>query len=161
MSLKIKNLTKKFGEQVALSNININIEKNEIIGLLGANGAGKSTLMKSIVGGLKIDSGEILFNNKDITTNEVETKSKIGFLPENNPLYLDMFVKEYLQFVANIHKIPYENVEKVINLVGLTPEKSKKIKQLSKGYKHSRSNCKERRSSRNNWRKLLFIGQIY
>ena len=135
MSLKIKNLTKKFGEQVALSNININIEKNEIIGLLGANGAGKSTLMKSIVGGLKIDSGEILFNNKDITTNEVETKSKIGFLPENNPLYLDMFVKAYLQFVANIHKIPYENVEKVINLVGLTPEKSKKIKQLSKGYK--------------------------
>ena len=135
MSLKIKNLTKKFGEQVALINININIEKNEIIGLLGANGAGKSTLMKSIVGGLKIDSGEILFNNKDITTNEVETKSKIGFLPENNPLYLDMFVKEYLQFVANIHKIPYENVEKVINLVGLTPEKSKKIKQLSKGYK--------------------------
>lgn len=135
MSLKIKNLTKKFGEQVALSNININIEKNEIIGLLGANGAGKSTLMKSIVGGLKIDSGEILFNNKDITTNEVETKSKIGFLPENNPLYLDMFVKEYLQFVANIHKIPYENVEKVINLVGLAPEKSKKIKQLSKGYK--------------------------
>ena len=135
MSLKIKNLTKKFGEQVALSNININIEKNEIIGWLGANGAGKSTLMKSIVGGLKIDSGEILFNNKDITTNEVETKSKIGFLPENNPLYLDMFVKEYLQFVANIHKIPYENVEKVINLVGLTPEKSKKIKQLSKGYK--------------------------
>ena len=135
MSLKIKNLTKKFGEQVALSNININIEKNEIIGLLGVNGAGKSTLMKSIVGGLKIDSGEILFNNKDITTNEVETKSKIGFLPENNPLYLDMFVKEYLQFVANIHKIPYENVEKVINLVGLTPEKSKKIKQLSKGYK--------------------------
>ena len=135
MSLKIKNLTKKFGEQVALSNININIEKNGIIGLLGANGAGKSTLMKSIVGGLKIDSGEILFNNKDITTNEVETKSKIGFLPENNPLYLDMFVKEYLQFVANIHKIPYENVEKVINLVGLTPEKSKKIKQLSKGYK--------------------------
>ena len=135
MSLKIKNLTKKFGEQVALSNININIEKNEIIGLLGANGAGKSTLMKSIVGGLKIDSGEILFNNKDITTNEVETKSKIGFLPENNPLYLDMFVKEYLQFVANIHKIPYENVEKVLNLVGLTPEKSKKIKQLSKGYK--------------------------
>lgn len=135
MSLKIKNLTKKFGEQVALSNININIEKNEIIGLLGANGAGKSTLMKSVVGGLKIDSGEILFNNKDITTNEVETKSKIGFLPENNPLYLDMFVKEYLQFVANIHNIPYENVEKVINLVGLTPEKSKKIKQLSKGYK--------------------------
>lgn len=135
MSLKIKNLTKKFGEQVALSNININIEKNEIIGLLGANGAGKSTLMKSIVGGLKIDSGEIIFNNKDITTNEVETKSKIGFLPENNPLYLDMFVKEYLQFVANIHNIPYENVEKVINLVGLTPEKSKKIKQLSKGYK--------------------------
>ncbi len=98
MSLQINNLTKKFGEQTALNNINVSIDKNEIIGLLGPNGAGKSTLMKSIVGALKIDEGEIIFNGKNITENEIESKKKIGFLPENNPLYLEMYVKEYLQF---------------------------------------------------------------
>ncbi len=135
MSLEIKNLTKKFGEQTALNDINITIEKNEIIGLLGPNGAGKSTLMKSIVGVLKIDEGEILFNSKDIITHELESKKNIGFLPENNPLYMEMFVKEYLNFVANIHQVPNSRVEEVIELVGITPEKSKKISQLSKGYK--------------------------
>ncbi|MDR6404027.1 MULTISPECIES: ABC transporter ATP-binding protein [Chryseobacterium] len=135
MSLQINNLTKKFGEQTALNNINISIEKNEIIGLLGPNGAGKSTLMKSIVGALKIDEGEIIFNGKNITEHQIEAKKKIGFLPENNPLYLEMYVKEYLQFVANIHKIPDSRVDEVIDLVGITPEKSKKIGQLSKGYK--------------------------
>jgi ABC-2 type transport system ATP-binding protein len=135
MSLQINNLTKKFGEQTALNNINISIENNEIIGLLGPNGAGKSTLMKSIVGALKIDEGEIIFNDKNITEHEIESKKRIGFLPENNPLYLEMYVKEYLQFVANIHKIPESRVDEVIELVGITPEKSKKIGQLSKGYK--------------------------
>jgi len=135
MSLQVNNLTKMFGEQTALNNINISIEKNEIIGLLGPNGAGKSTLMKSIVGALKIDNGEIIFNGKNITENEIESKKKIGFLPENNPLYLEMYVKEYLQFVANIHKIAQSRVDEVIELVGITPEKSKKIGQLSKGYK--------------------------
>ncbi len=135
MSLEIKNLTKKFGEQTALNDINITIEKNEIIGLLGPNGAGKSTLMKSIVGVLKIDEGQILFNAKDIITHELESKKNIGFLPENNPLYMEMFVKEYLNFVANIHQVPNSRVEEVIELVGITPEKSKKISQLSKGYK--------------------------
>lgn len=135
MSLQIINLTKKFGEQIALNNINLNIEKNEIIGLLGPNGAGKSTLMKSITGVIKIDEGEILFNDKNISDSAIESKKNIGFLPENNPLYTEMFVKEYLQFVANIHKIGKERIEKVIDLVGLTPEKSKKIGQLSKGYK--------------------------
>lgn len=135
MSLEIINLTKKFGEQTALNNINIEIKKNEIIGLLGPNGAGKSTLMKSIVGVLKTEEGQILFNGKDITENDIETKQKIGFLPENNPLYLEMYVKEYLQFVADIHKISKEKVDAVIDLVGITPEKSKKISQLSKGYK--------------------------
>lgn len=135
MSLQINNLTKKFGEQTALNNINISIEKNEIIGLLGPNGAGKSTLMKSIVGALKIDEGEIIFNEKNITEHQIEAKKKIGFLPENNPLYLEMYVKEYLQFVANIHKISDSRVDEVIDLVGITPEKSKKIGQLSKGYK--------------------------
>lgn len=135
MSLQIINLTKKFGEQIALNNINLNIEKNEIIGLLGPNGAGKSTLMKSITGVIKIDEGEILFNDKNISDNAIESKKNIGFLPENNPLYTEMFVKEYLQFVADIHKIGKERIEEVIDLVGLTPEKSKKIGQLSKGYK--------------------------
>lgn len=135
MALQIINLTKKFGEQTALNNINIKVEKNEIIGLLGPNGAGKSTLMKSITGSVKIDEGEILFNDKNITENPIETKKNMGFLPENNPLYMEMFVREYLQFVADIHKIGNERVEEVIDLVGLTPEKSKKNKQLSKGYK--------------------------
>lgn len=135
MSLQVINLTKKFAEQTALNNISISIEKNEIIGLLGPNGAGKSTLMKSIVGALKIDEGNILFNGKNISEHEIESKKKIGFLPENNPLYLEMYVKEYLQFVANIHHISEMRVNKVIELVGITLEKSKKIGQLSKGYK--------------------------
>lgn len=135
MSLQIINLTKKFGEQTALNDINISIDKNEIIGLLGPNGAGKSTLMKSIVGALKIDEGQIFFNDKNISEYEIESKKNIGFLPENNPLYLEMYVKEYLQFVANIHRIPESRVNEVIELVGITPEKSKKISQLSKGYK--------------------------
>ena len=135
MSLQITNLTKKFGEQTALNNINLSIEKNEIVGLLGPNGAGKSTLMKSITGVVKIDEGEILFNDKDITQYPIGSKKNIGFLPENNPLYQEMFVKEYLNFVADIHKIPSERIDEVIDLVGITPEKSKKISQLSKGYK--------------------------
>lgn len=135
MSLQIINLTKKFGDQTALNDINLNIGKNEIIGLLGPNGAGKSTLMKSIVGALKIDEGQIIFHGKDITKAETESKKNIGFLPENNPLYNEMYVKEYLSFVAEIHKIPKSRVEEVTELVGISPEKSKKIGQLSKGYK--------------------------
>ena len=135
MSLQIIDLTKNFGEQTALNNINLNIKKNEIVGLLGPNGAGKSTLMKSITGVLKIETGQILFQGKDISQSPIESKKNIGFLPENNPIYQDMFVKEYLNFVANIHKISSKIVNEVIDLVGITPEKSKKISQLSKGYK--------------------------
>lgn len=134
MSLQIINLTKKFGEQTALNNINIEINNNEIIGLLGPNGAGKSTLMKSIVGSLKIEDGQILFNGQDIREDEVATKKNIGFLPENNPLYNEMYVKEYLHFVADIHQISKQRIDEVIELVGITPEKSKRISQLSKGY---------------------------
>ena len=134
MSLNIINLSKKFGEQTALNAINIEINSNEIIGLLGPNGAGKSTLMKSVAGVLKIEEGEIIFNGKVIRENEIETKKKIGFLPENNPLYGEMYVKEYLNFVADLHKISKQRIDEVIDLVGITPEKSKKISQLSKGY---------------------------
>ena len=135
MSLQIINLSKKFGSQTALNGINIEIGKSEIIGLLGPNGAGKSTLMKSIVGALKIEQESILFNGKDVTQNETESKKNMGFLPENNPLYPEMYVKEYLNFVADLHKIRKERIDEVIELVGITPEKSKKIAQLSKGYK--------------------------
>lgn len=134
MSLQIIHLTKKFGDQTALNNITIEINNTETIGLLGPNGAGKSTLMKSIVGALKIDEGQIIFNGKDIRENEIESKKNIGFLPENNPLYDEMYVKEYLSFVADIHQVSKHRIDEVIELVGITPEKSKKISQLSKGY---------------------------
>ena len=126
MTLFIKNYI--------INTINIEINNNEIIGLLGPNGAGKSTLMKSIVGALKIDQGAILFDGKDIRENEIAVKKKMGFLPENNPLYREMYVKEYLNFVAELHQISKERIDEVIDLVGITPEKSKKISQLSKGY---------------------------
>lgn len=135
MSLEIAGLTKKFGAQTALDDINLTIGKNEIVGLLGPNGAGKSTLMKSVCGVISIDEGKIVFDGQDISQNETETKRKIGFLPENNPLYMDMYVKEYLRFVADVHGINPSEVDRVIDLVGITPEKSKKISQLSKGYK--------------------------
>lgn len=134
MSLHIQNLTKKFGDQVALNGINISIDQNEIIGLLGPNGAGKSTLMKCIAGIHHFDEGQIVFNGNDILEEEIASKKNIGFLPENNPLYLDMYVKESLQFLANVHQISKSRIEEVIDLVGLTPEKNKKIGQLSKGY---------------------------
>lgn len=135
MSLEIIGLSKHYGAQTALDDINIQIESNEIIGLLGPNGAGKSTLMKSIAGVINIEQGNIFFNGKNIQENPVESKKNIGFLPENNPLYYEMYVQEYLSFVANIHQVSAEKVNAVIGLVGITPEKSKKISQLSKGYK--------------------------
>lgn len=135
MSLQINRLTKKFGTQIALNNVSLKIGKSEIVGLLGPNGAGKSTLMKSIVGALKIDEGDIFFEGKNISQYSLETKSKMGFLPENNPLYAEMYVKEYLTFVAEIHGVSKARIEEVIGLVGITPEKSKKISQLSKGYR--------------------------
>lgn len=135
MILEVAHLTKKFGAQMALNNVNFKVESNEIIGLLGPNGAGKSTLMKSIVGALKIDEGKIIFNEKDITRQPSESKKRLGFLPENNPLYTEMYVREYLHFVAKIHHIPSGRIEEVISLIGLNPEKNKKISQLSKGYK--------------------------
>ncbi|MDY3319693.1 ATP-binding cassette domain-containing protein [Riemerella anatipestifer] len=135
MILDIVNLTKKFGEQVALNQINLTIQKNEIIGLLGPNGAGKSTLMKTISGVLDIEEGEISFNGTSLSAGALDAKKKIGFLPENNPLYTEMYVREYLELVADIHRIPKQSIDEVIDLVGITPEKSKKIGQLSKGYK--------------------------
>ena len=135
MGIIIKDLTKKYGNQLALNKVSFSIEQGEVVGLLGPNGAGKSTLMKSITNAIIPDNGEILVNNSSVNTNPIETKSQIGFLQENNPLYMDMYVKEFLQFVMNIRGEKKQRVDEVIELVGLTPEKNKKIHQLSKGYK--------------------------
>lgn len=135
MSIEVKNITKLYGEQKALNNVNFSIEKGEIVGFLGPNGAGKSTMMKIITGYINTSEGEVLVNNFDISTHKIEAQKHLGYLPENNPLYLDMYVKEYLQFNASIHKISKDEIEKVIVKVGLTPEAHKKINQLSKGYR--------------------------
>ena len=135
MSIEIKNITKFYGEQKALDAVNFSINKGEIVGFLGPNGAGKSTMMKIISGFITASEGEILVNNFDINTQKIEAQKNIGYLPEHNPLYLEMYVREYLQFNANIYKIPKQEIENVISKVGLTPEAHKKINQLSKGYR--------------------------
>lgn len=135
MSIAVKNITKLYGEQKALNNVSFSIEKGEIVGFLGPNGAGKSTMMKIISGYIKASEGEVSVNNFDIFAHKIEAQKNIGYLPENNPLYLDMYVKEYLQFNASIYKIPKSAIEEIITRVGLTPEAHKKISQLSKGYR--------------------------
>lgn len=135
MGITILNLIKKYGDQLALDNVSFSIQKGEVVGLLGPNGAGKSTLMKSVTGAILPTSGEIEVDGFSVLKQPIETKKKIGFLPENNPLYYEMYVKEYLQFVANLRKENKQRIEEVIQKVGLTPESHKKIGQLSKGYK--------------------------
>lgn len=135
MSLQISNLSKKYGTQTALNAVNIDIQNNEIIGLLGPNGAGKSTLMKSIVGAIGIDEGEIILNNENIKENPISCKRRIGFLPEDNPLYDEMYIHEYLSFVAELRGVAKARIDEVIVQLGITPEASKKIGQLSKGYR--------------------------
>ncbi len=133
--IEIQKLTKKYKTQIALNNINLNIKNGEIVGLLGPNGAGKSTLMKAITGAITFDKGTIYIKGIDTKKDDISSKKMIGFLAEDNPLYGEMYVKEYLRFVANIHKINHTEIENVIEKVGLTPEKTKKLKQLSKGYR--------------------------
>lgn len=135
MSIAVKNITKLYGTQKALNNVSFSIEKGEIVGFLGPNGAGKSTMMKIITGYINASEGEVFVNNFDVSTHKLEVQKSIGYLPENNPLYLDMYVREYLRFNASVHKISMDEVEKVIVKVGLTPEAHKKINQLSKGYR--------------------------
>lgn len=137
MSIVVKDLLKIYGSQKAVNNISFSIEKGEIVGFLGPNGAGKSTTMKIITGYLTQDGGSAKVCGLDVNTAAVEVKRKTGYLPEANPLYYEMFVKEYLLFVAGVYGIDNRKaaVERMIELVGLTPEKHKKIGQLSKGYK--------------------------
>lgn len=135
MSIEVKNITKSYDSQKALNSISFNIDKGEIVGFLGPNGAGKSTLMKILTGYIGASEGVALVNGFNVETHTIEAQKKIGYLPEHNPLYLDMYVKEYLQFNATIHKISIKEIDKIITKVGLDPEAHKKINQLSKGFR--------------------------
>ena len=137
MSIEVKNLLKVYGEQRAVNNISFKINKGEIVGFLGPNGAGKSTTMKIITGYLQQSEGEAYVCGINVSDQPLETKKKIGYLPELNALYYDMYVREYLAFVAEVHQVENAKakIENVIQLTGLTIESKKKIGQLSKGYK--------------------------
>lgn len=137
MSITVNNLSKNYGAQKAVNNISFTINKGEIVGFLGPNGAGKSTTMKMITGYLKADGGNAVVCGITVAENNNETKNKIGYLPEANPLYFDMYVREYLDFITNVHHVENkkQKIEEVIKTVGLSLEANKKIGQLSKGYK--------------------------
>lgn len=137
MPVEVRNLTKIYGEQRAVDTISFSLNKGEIVGFLGPNGAGKSTTMKMITGYLEPTAGDITVNGVDVTKAPLDAKKKIGYLPESNALYYDMYVKEYLAFIADVHKIRNKQaaIDKVIEQVGLAPESKKRVGQLSKGYK--------------------------
>lgn len=137
MSIEVTNLSKYYGEQAAVNDITFSINKGEIVGFLGPNGAGKSTTMKMITGFIPSSEGTIKVCGKEVSVDAIDTRKHIGYLPENNPLYLDMYVKEYLEFVGKIYKIKnvHERVKEMIQLVGLEVEQNKKIGMLSKGYR--------------------------
>ena len=137
MSIEIKNVTKEYGLQKALNDISFTVNKGEILGFLGPNGAGKSTLMKIITCYIPPTTGTVIVDGYDVLEDSLEIRKKVGYLPEHNPLYLDMYVKEYLNFIAGIHKLSKkkEKVSNVVDLVGLELEQNKKIGELSKGYK--------------------------
>lgn len=137
MSIQVNELVKYFGAQCAVNHLNFSVKRGEIVGFLGPNGAGKSTTMKMITGFLEPDGGNIEVCGIPVTTSSIQTKKQIGYLPESNALYTEMYVREYLYFVAGIHQMkePKKAVEEVILSVGLQIESHKKIGQLSKGYK--------------------------
>lgn len=135
MSIEVKNISKSYGVQKALDNISFSVNKGEIVGFLGPNGAGKSTLMKILTTYINADEGVASVNNFDVTTQQKSVQLSVGYLPEHNPLYLDLYVREYLAFNADVYKVAKSRIEEVIELTGLTSESHKKIGQLSKGYR--------------------------
>jgi len=137
MSIEVKHLFKYYGDQAAVKDASFNIKSGEIVGFLGPNGAGKSTTMKIITGFISASSGDVSVCGIPVSVDTLETRKKIGYLPENNPLYLDMYVKEYLTFVAKIYKLDNvkERVAEMVKRVGLEVEQNKKIGALSKGYR--------------------------
>ena len=135
MSIEVKNISKSYGTQKALDSISFSVKKGEIVGFLGPNGAGKSTLMKILTTYISADEGEAFVNGNDVISAQKKVQQAVGYLPEHNPLYLDLYVREYLSFNAEVYKVPKSRIEEVIQLTGLTSESHKKIGQLSKGYR--------------------------
>jgi len=138
MSIAVQGVTKYYGEQKALDNVSFEVKKGEIVGFLGPNGAGKSTMMRIITGFIPATSGFVFVNDIDISSNTTEIKKIIGYLPENNPLYPEMYVREYLGFMASVYKMSNslkKQIDNVIEITGLAPEQKKKIGSLSKGYR--------------------------
>jgi len=135
MSIEVKNITKLYKDQKALNNVSFNVKDAEIVGFLGPNGAGKSTMMKILTTYINADEGSASVNNFDVDTEKKGVQTSVGYLPEHNPLYTDLYVKEYLNFNANVYGTPKSRIEEVIELTGLKPEAHKKISQLSKGYR--------------------------
>jgi ABC-2 type transport system ATP-binding protein len=135
MSIVVENITKTYGTQKALDGVSFTIKSGEIVGFLGPNGAGKSTLMKIITTYISQSEGNVTVNGHNVSVDPMQVKQSVGYLPEHNPLYLEMYVKEYLQFNASIHKVGKVRIAEVISQVGLGPEEHKKIGQLSKGYR--------------------------
>ncbi|MBA4746196.1 MAG: gliding motility-associated ABC transporter ATP-binding subunit GldA [Muricauda sp.] len=135
MSITVQNITKTFGSQKALNNVSFTINKGEVVGFLGPNGAGKSTMMRILTTFYKADNGEAAVNGFDVLEAEKDVQKSIGYLPEHNPLYLEMYVKEYLAFNADVYKVNKSKINEVIAQTGLSPEAHKKIGQLSKGYR--------------------------
>ncbi len=135
MSIEVNNISKSYGAQKALENISFSIKKGEIVGFLGPNGAGKSTLMKILTTYIAADEGSASVNGFDVNSQSKAVQQSIGYLPEHNPLYLDLYVREYLAFNADVYKITKSRIEEVIQLTGLSTESHKKIGQLSKGYR--------------------------
>jgi ABC-2 type transport system ATP-binding protein len=138
MSIVVQGVTKYYGGQKALDNISFEVKTGEIVGFIGPNGAGKSTMMKIITGFIPASSGVVAVNGVNIGTEDPEIRKKIGYLPENNPLYPEMFIREYLGFVASFYipgKLKNDAIDNIISVTGLTPEQNKKIGALSKGFK--------------------------
>lgn len=135
MSIDVQHISKVYGTQTALKDVSFSVKKGEIVGFLGPNGAGKSTMMKILTTYLQATEGTATIDGFTLSEENKEIQKRIGYLPEHNPLYLEMYIREYLNFNASLHKIPRANVEKVIEQTGLTSEVHKKIQQLSKGYR--------------------------
>ncbi|WP_179349661.1 gliding motility-associated ABC transporter ATP-binding subunit GldA [Winogradskyella pacifica] len=135
MSIEVSNITKLYKDQKALNNVSFKVNDAEIVGFLGPNGAGKSTMMKILTTYIEASEGSASVNGFDVTSEKKNVQSSVGYLPEHNPLYTDLYVKEYLNFNANVYGTPKSRIEEVIELTGLKPEAHKKISQLSKGYR--------------------------
>ena len=135
MSILLKNISKNYGDQKALNGVTLTIEKGQITGLLGPNGAGKSTLMKIITGAILPSSGTAMVNGVDVIASPLEVQRSLGYLPEHNPQYLELYVREYLEYVAQLYKVDKERIPTVIEQTVLGPEQHKKIGSLSKGYR--------------------------